>query len=60
MILKVLNILKDQKYSDFYQTQEGDPIPTRTLISGESISESTLLRPRNIPKQMKKKRKKGN
>lgn len=35
----------------FTQTQEGDLSPTETSISGESISESTILRPRNIPKQ---------
>lgn len=43
----------------FIPTQASDPIPTGTLISDKSISESAVLRPRNIPKQMKKKKKTG-
>lgn len=44
----------------FIPTQASDPIPTGTLISDKSISESAVLRPRNIPKQMKKKKKDRN
>lgn len=51
----ILTVFQMKNIQIFTQTQERIPFPQELLNSGESIPESTLLRPRNIPKQIKEK-----